>query len=126
MSPAVTGGLFFCIFFDFALDFMYKQYILYTETRGSSKLLSIRRKGLKMKTVVYAREYETGIAGVEGIFAYAAAGYEDQMNAADLLNAIDFAQRQEGEISEEEYIADDTGKIHAITIDDCDEYLKNF
>ena len=79
-----------------------------------------------MKTIVYAREYENGFAGVDGILTYAAAGYESELNAADLLRAVDCAQRQEGEISEAEYLADETGKIHAISIDDCDEYLKNF
>ena len=74
-----------------------------------------------MKNTVYAREYETGIAGVEGIFAYAAAGYEDQMTAADLLKAVEYKS-----ISEDDCLNDETGKIHAITIDDCEEYLKNF
>lgn len=74
-----------------------------------------------MKTIVYAREYENGFAGVDGILTYAAAGCEDQMTAADLLKAV-----EDKSISEAEYLADETGKIHAITIDDCENYLINF
>ena len=74
-----------------------------------------------MKTIVYAREYENGFAGVDGIFAYAAAGYEDQMTAADLLKAV-----EDTGISENDYLNDETGKIHAISIEDCEEYLKSF
>nr|DAM90959.1 MAG TPA: hypothetical protein [Caudoviricetes sp.] len=74
-----------------------------------------------MKNTVYAREYKTGIAGVEGILTYAAAGYEDQMTAADLLKAV-----EDKSISEDDYLNDETGKIHAISIEDCEEYLKSF
>lgn len=76
--------------------------------------------------VVFARDYEDGICGIEGIFTYAAAGCESQMTAEDLLRAVRFAQDQEGRISEEEYLEDETGKIHAITLDKCEEYLAKY
>ena len=48
------------------------------------------------------------------------------MTAEDLLKAVQFAQDQEGRISEEEYLADQSGRIHRITLDKCEEYLANY
>lgn len=76
-----------------------------------------------MNGFVFAREYDDGICGVDGILTYAAAGCEKQMTAEDLLKAVQFTQDEEGRISEEEYLDDESGRIHRITIADCEEYL---
>ena len=76
--------------------------------------------------VVFAREYETGIAGIAGILTYAANGCELDASPADLLSAVQFAQDQEEHLDEDDWLNDDTGRIHRITISDCESYLNEF
>lgn len=76
--------------------------------------------------VVFAREYETGISGIVGILTYAANGCEHDASPADLLSAVQFAQDQECHLTENDWLNDDTGRIHRITISDCESYLNEF
>ena len=73
---------------------------------------------------VFARENETGWAGKDGIVIDSAAGYEAELTPETLLQAVQDRQDMEGRISEQEWLNDESGKIHKITLDDCERYLE--
>ena len=70
---------------------------------------------------VFARENETGWAGKDGILIDSAAGYEAELTPETLLQAVQDRQDMEGRISEQDWLNDESGKIHKITLDDCEK-----
>ena len=73
---------------------------------------------------VFARESESGWAGKEGILIYSAAGFESEFTPETLLKAVQDWQDMEGRITEQDWLNDESGRIHKITLDDCERYLE--
>ena len=73
---------------------------------------------------VFARESESDWAGKEGILIYSAAGFESEFTPETLLKAVQDWQDMEGRITEQDWLNDESGRIHKITLADCERYLE--